>query len=323
MTNKATKPHSFGRGDRNLILVTGSAGLIGSAIVARLCEHGVAVREFDKVSHAAQDVRDTAALHAALEGVTGIVHLAAVSRVAWAERDPELTEAVNIAPLRQIAGRLRGMASRREAPPWLIFASSREVYGESAELPVREAAACSPRNVYARSKVAGEEIVTSLAREGFVANICRFSNVYGSTTDHADRVVPAFARAAALGGTLRMDGPDCLFDFTHIDDVARGLHAAVDLAVAGDRFDPVHFVTGNPCSLRELADYARRAARSPVTLSTVAARTFDVARFYGDPARASELLDWRATITIEQGMQRLIAEFADAASEIGEEARLA
>jgi nucleoside-diphosphate-sugar epimerase len=225
--------------------------------------------------------------------------------------------------LRQIAGHLRGMAFRSEAAPWLIFASSREVYGQSAEFPVREVAGYSPRNVYARSKVAGEEIVASLAQEGFVASICRFSNVYGSTTDHADRVVPAFAKAAALGGTLRMDGPDCLFDFTHIDDVARGLHAAVDLAVAGERFDPVHFVTGNPCSLRELADYARDAARSPVTLSTTAARTFDVARFYGDPTRASELLGWRATINVEQGMKRLVAEFADAASEIGEQARLA
>lgn len=258
-----------------MILVTGLAGLIGSAIVTRLRDHGVSVREFDNAAHAAQDVRDTAALHAALDDVIGIVHLAAVSRVVWAERDPELH------------------------------------------------AAPSPRNVYARSKVAGEEIVARLAQEGFVANICRFSNVYGSTADHADRVVTAFATAEALGGTLRMNGPDCLFDFTHIDDVARGLHAAIDLAAAGERFDPVHFVTGNPCSLRELADYARDAARSPVTLSTAAARTFDVARFYGDPTRASELLDWRANIAIEQGMQRLVAEFADPASEIGAQARLA
>jgi nucleoside-diphosphate-sugar epimerase len=297
--------------------------LIGSAIVARLREQGIAVREFDKATHAAQDVRDTTALHAALDGVTGIVHLAAVSRVVWAERDPELTEAVNLAPLRQIAGRLRGMAARNENAPWLIFASSREVYGDCAQLPVREDARCSPRNVYARSKVSGETLVASLAQEGFVANICRFSNVYGSIADHPDRVVPAFARAAALGGGLRMDGPECLFDFTHVDDVARGLHAMIDLTAAGSRFDPVHFVTGNPCSLRELADYARAAARSPITLSIAAPRTFDVARFYGDPSRASELLGWRLTINIEQGMQRLIAEFAEAGCEAHDQARLA
>lgn len=296
-----------------MILVTGSAGLIGSAIVKRLRAQGLLVREFDQAIDAAQDVRDPAALSAALSDVEGIVHLAAVSRVVWAERDPDLTEAVNVAPLRQICGHLRAHAGAGIASPWLIFASSREVYGESARLPVDETATCRPRNVYARSKVAGEELVAALARDGFVANICRFSNVYGSIDDHVDRVVPAFARAAALGGTIRMDGPDCVFDFTHVDDVARGLEKTIEATAAGRRLDRIHFVTGRPCSLRELADLARGHARAPVTIVTAPARTYDVARFYGDPARAHRLLGWRAELSVEQGLSRLIDAFADAA----------
>lgn len=294
-----------------MILVTGSAGLIGSGIVKALRADGLEVREFDFAANSAQDVRDTAALQEALEGVSGIVHLAAVSRVVWAERDPKLTEAVNVTPLLQIARHIRSLAAAGGRPPWLVFASSREVYGECAQLPVREESGCSPRNVYARSKVAGEELVASIGSEGFIANVCRFSNVYGSTADHVDRVVPAFARAAATGGSIRIEGPDCVFDFTHVDDVVRGLNLAIRMTAAGERFDPVHFVTGRPCSLRELADLAHAYAHAPVAFLIAPARTYDVARFYGDPARAHRLLGWRAEIQIEQGMPRLIDDFRD------------
>ena len=51
----------------------------------------------------------------------------------------------------------------------------------------------------------------------------RLSNVYGSVDDHEDRVVPAFARAAAFGDELRVQGEENTFDFTYIDDVARGI----------------------------------------------------------------------------------------------------
>lgn len=304
-----------------MILVTGSAGLIGSAVVERLRSDGLDVREFDVAADAAQDVRDAAALDRALAGVSGIVHLAAVSRVVWAERDPEWTEAVNLVPLRQIAAHMRNAAARGGRSPWLIFASSREVYGDCARRPVREDAAFSPRNVYARSKVAGEECVAGLARDGFIANVCRFSNVYGSIADHADRVVPAFARAAATGGTIRMDGPDCEFDFTHVDDVVRGLGSAIEATAAGQQFDPVHFVTGRPCTLGELADLALAGARAPVTLATAPARTFDVARFCGDPARAQQLFGWRAEVPIEQGIRRLIDDFAGALPEAQPQSR--
>jgi nucleoside-diphosphate-sugar epimerase len=68
-------------------------------------------------------------------------------------------------------------------------------------------------------------------------------------------------------------------------------------------------------------DKAKHAAED--VRDVAAPRTFDVARFYGDPSRAGELLGWRTTINIEQGMQRLIAEFAEAECQAHDQARLA
>jgi nucleoside-diphosphate-sugar epimerase len=288
-----------------MILITGSRGLIGSAIGDRLRLAGHSVRSFDLADDAGQDIRDREALAAALTGVTGVVHLAAVSRVVWAQRDPERTWTTNVAAFQALMGLIRESSN----PPWIVFASSREVYGEPANLPVDETAPLRPMNVYARSKVAGEALVEGAAAEGLAANVARFSNVYGSILDHPDRVVPAFARAAATGGAVRLEGADHMFDFTHVDDVSRGLHRLVDATIAGQRLDPIHFVTGHGTTLRDLANIALAASEGAVTCELHAPRSYDVARFTGDPGRAKDMLGWTAEIGIAEGFEQLTDAF--------------
>jgi nucleoside-diphosphate-sugar epimerase len=288
-----------------MILVTGSAGLIGRAFCRRLREQQIPLREFDMSRSPLEDTRRVDSLVKAVDGIEGVVHLAAVSRVVWAEQSPDLTEAVNVAALHSVLACVAQKARR----PWVIFASSREVYGEPSVLPVVENTALAPLNVYARSKVAGETAMQNARNAGILANIVRFSNVYGSVSDHHDRVIPAFARAAAYGGTLRLDGAENMFDFTHVDDVADGLFRHVEVTRGGEALPPVHFVTGQATTLHEVAEIATRLAHSPVRITHAPSRNYDVARFVGDPARACALLGWRAKIAIEPGFARLTGEF--------------
>lgn len=75
------------------ILVTGSEGLIGTQLSLSLEKMGMAVQHFDiKFPKKHKDyggVLDLDCLHEKLKNCTGIVHLAAVSRVVWGEKDPE------------------------------------------------------------------------------------------------------------------------------------------------------------------------------------------------------------------------------------------
>ena len=80
-------------------------------------------------------------------------------------------------------------------------------------LPVSETVPLLPLNVYAKSKIAAEQSVEQYRAQGLQTAVLRFSNVYGSIHDYADRVIPAFCRAAAFGGTIRIDGSDNIFDF--------------------------------------------------------------------------------------------------------------
>jgi nucleoside-diphosphate-sugar epimerase len=287
-----------------IILVTGAAGLIGRAVSPVLRAAGAVVIPFDLRSEPARDVTDAVALRDALREVDGIIHLAAVSRVVDGERDPDRCRRTNVEATRAL---LR-LALEQARVPWFIQASSREVYGQQERMPVPEDAPLSPRNVYAESKVAGEQLAGEARSRGMATAVVRFSNVFGDTLDHADRVVPAFAHAAALGRALRVDGSACTFDFTHVSDVADGLTRVVRLLCDGERtLPPIHFVAGRQTSLGELAALAM--AHGAAARHEAPARSFDVHRFCGDPGRAEALLGWRAMMTLEQGFARLVADF--------------
>jgi nucleoside-diphosphate-sugar epimerase len=286
------------------VLVTGSRGLIGSALVRRLRAAGWDVSSFDIAD--GQDVADAGAVAAAMDGCEGVVHLAAVSRVVWGEQDPARCRMVNVNGTRNVLA----AASRPRRPPWVLAASSREVYGQADSFPVGEAAELRPLNCYARSKVAAEDLVAASRDSGLRASVIRFSSVYGEVADHADRVAPAFARLAALGGTLRIDGTETTLDFTHVDDVAAALMTAVEMLAAGTGPLPtLHLVSGRGTSLPELAGIAIGAAgQGQVTRAP--SRSYDVRSFIGDPARAEQVLGWRAAIALEDGLADLVKRFA-------------
>lgn len=290
------------------VLVTGGEGLVGTPLCRRLlaCGHDISVLDTRAVDPRSRgDVRDTVRLRTSLEGCDGVVHLAAVSRVVLAEREPVLCEATNVDALRTLIQ--LSLASVRR--PWIVFASSREVYGQADRLPVVEDTPLAPVNVYGRSKVAGEQLC-ALAREaGLRTAIARLSNVYGSVHDHADRVVPAFVRAALAGRSLRLDGAESTFDFTHVDDAADGIARMVDALARERRLPPIHFTTGVATSLEALAAMVIRTCGASAVTELAPARRFDVATFVGDPGRAESILGWRATTPLQAGIARLASDF--------------
>jgi len=289
------------------ILITGSSGLIGSALAEALSTLGHEVRYFDLRRDPAEDVRIAHSVNEACRDVEGVVHLAALSRVVWAHRDPLLCTDVNVGGVRNLCSAVRSM----QPAPWVLFASSREVYGQQDELPVREDAELRPCNNYARSKALGEEMVTALRDHGVVTAVARFSNVYGSTADHPDRVVPAFARAAAHGGRVYVEGAANVLDFTCVSDVTRGVLSMVELLTKRQLLPPIHFTTGRGFSLGDLAKLATRHCATELEAHPANPRSYDVSRFVGSTARAREILGWSHLVSIEQGFASLVRAFKD------------
>jgi len=135
--------------------ITGSEGLVGRSLWSCLealghTPCGIDLRGNNLGRRQRGDVRDPRHLYHFLEGLDGVIHLAAVSRILAAEKDPATCWTTNV---HGTACLLTCVAESRPKP-WVVVASSREVYGLADFVPVAEDTPLRPVNHYGRSKVA-------------------------------------------------------------------------------------------------------------------------------------------------------------------------
>ncbi|AVP87927.1 NAD-dependent epimerase/dehydratase [Candidatus Phycorickettsia trachydisci] len=285
------------------ILVTGSAGLIGSALTQKLRSNGYEVIDCDirfvnnPLSFFSEEIRPV------LNKCTGIIHLAAIARVIHGEQYPELCKQVNVDGTKKFLKFYEKLSHK----PWLIYGSSREVYGNQDNLPVVESANFNPVNVYAKGKVEIENAVKALGTQGFNTLILRFSNVYGGLLDHNDRVIPALCINALNNDTIRIDGKECVFDFTYIEDVVEGILLTVKKMRNLQKIElPIHFTGCRGCSLEELVKIILKITDSKSSIDYRLPRNFDVTSFYGDFSNAQKLLGWKPKHSLEEGIEKFV-----------------
>lgn len=216
------------------ILVTGSNGTIGTALCEALMEMGYKVEGIDikqnnwseKVDRitAISDLRDRNCFSKLPGDFDMIIHLAANARVYNLVVNPGLARD-NFEILFNILE-----FSRLKNIDRFIFASSREVYGNSGKVfhNEEEAYVKNCESPYTATKIGGEALVHSYHQcydIDFV--ILRFSNVYGKYDD-SDRVIPAFIETAKQNKDLIVFGEDKLLDFTYIDDCVDGIIKSIE-----------------------------------------------------------------------------------------------
>ncbi len=138
------------------ILITGSKGLIGTALKYTLRSLGFEIlgvdNQFDHDHPEYGDILSTSCLFSAAKNVEGIVHLAAISRVIFAEKNPDLCWKTNVEGTKNVLD--AAISSTKK--PWILYASSREVYGQQKKLPVAECAPLNSVNIYGESKIEAE-----------------------------------------------------------------------------------------------------------------------------------------------------------------------
>jgi nucleoside-diphosphate-sugar epimerase len=282
------------------ILLTGSSGFIGTAIKQLLEEQDIEVVPFDIKDNPLDDVRDFLVLQSKVMGTDGIVHLAAVSRVKIAQENPLECVKTNVGGIINVLESARTLKSEEEHP-WVIFGSSREVYGEPVELPVIETSNRKAINVYGVSKLSGEELCKVYAKHyGLKTRVLRFSNVYTGVNDHLDRVIPKFILRAFNKEDLVINGSgEEIFDFTYITDTIRGIWGCIqEIERNLHLYDDFNISTGVPISLRDLAEIIIEKTKSSSRVNYIKSRSYDVNKFYANPGKARKILEFSTKITL-------------------------
>lgn len=298
------------------ILVTGSSGLIGSATCPILEQQGFDIIKLDIRSEPKKlkkpdfgNLLNQKELSRAMEGVEGIIHLAAVSRVIDAERNPQLCFETNVKGFKNLLTH----AMRMSKKPWILFASSREIYGEPEFFPVNEEHSLQPINYYGKCKLAAETMLQEAESEGISSVVLRLSNVYGSVYDYPTRVIPAFLTGALKQTPLRLDFPEHIFDFTHVNDVAAGIVKAthaLSLEQIG-RSTTFNLSPGKGTSLIQLINYIGKITGKSVQTIAGEKRKYDVSHYVGDSTKIRNKLGFKCKIDIEEGLKLLHSEYLE------------
>lgn len=299
------------------ILVTGGCGYIGSATARLLQKSGhevFVVDDFSEGHHAAWDgpvaefdLRDGAAVHAfaGQHSFDGIVHFAARAYIG---------ESVG-APLRYWHANLVPVIHLCEAFPNLpfVFSSTCATYGEPDVDLLSEKLEPRPVNPYGATKLAAERLLSdrSEANQGrYVA--LRYFNAAGAEADgvHGEHHEPEphlIPRAvlSAMGvlqeemAVFGMDWPTpdgtCVRDYIHIEDLADAHVRALESLFAGGPSDVFNLGTGRGYSVLEVIQAVEAATGQKVPWKPAERRPGDPARLVADPAKAHEILGWKAT----------------------------
>jgi len=293
------------------ILVTGGNGFIGSHLCEKLVSEGYCITSLDhnfndnsknvECDKIKVDITNLESAKNEIKNSDIIIHLASISRVDPCQAEPIRCYEVNVLAVLKIIELVKKSKTK------IIFGSSREVYGEAKKIPVEESHEKNPLTVYGSSKLAAEQLLKTYRKlYGLDFVTLRFANVYGSTRDLPDRVIPRFIELARKGESFIINGGEQVVDFTFIDDVIDGISKLIakissDSNVIGEDYN---FATRTGTSVKDLAPIVKKIFNSNSKLVFKDKRDYDVQNFVGDYTKAKNAFSFEPKNSLFEGLEK-------------------
>ena len=309
------------------VLVTGGAGYIGSHTVVELMGRGHDVCIYDNFHNSSPIVLDRirSLTNGALELVEGdirdrdvlqdafasarpdaVIHFAGRKAVGESEANPLDYYDTNVGGTLNLLRVMQDLGCGK-----LIFSSSATVYGEPEYLPYDEDHPCAPTNVYGRTKLLAENLITDWARDGRSAALLRYFNPVGAhasgmigedPSGEPGNLVPYVAQVAigrreavaVFGEDYETADGTGERDYIHVTDLARAHVASLDWLADAEGARRFNIGTGHAASVREVIAAFSRAVGADIPTKIAPRRAGDIAQMRADPSRAERELGWKA-----------------------------
>tara|TARA_E500000331_G_scaffold351317_1_gene397729 strand:+ start:382 stop:1350 length:969 start_codon:yes stop_codon:yes gene_type:complete len=308
------------------ILVIGGSGFIGSHVVSELLKTNVKeVLIYDNFSRGkiqnikknleddrckiypnGGDIRDIDLLNDAMNGVDGVIHLAAMWLLHCKDY-PRTAFHVNIEGTFNVLEACVKNNIKR-----LIYSSSASVYGDAVETPMTENHPFNNRNFYGATKIAGEAICKAFHdRYGLSYVGLRYMNVYGPYQDQTAAytgVIPIMLNKIDTNEqpVINGDGSQA-YDFIDAEDAGRCNVLALESNIS-DEFYNVG--TGVQTSIKELCDTILEIKNSNLVVKYNPYNEDDARQMVqnriGDPKKAEKDLGFKYRYDLKSGLRRLV-----------------
>ena len=326
------------------VLVTGTAGFIGSHVAVRLLARGDEVVGLDNLSdyydvnlkkarlarfqdepgytHVHADLADRAAIERlfAEHRPQRVVHLAAQAGVRYAAENPHVYVDSNVTGFLHV---LEGC--RQHGVEHLVFASTSSVYGANTDMPFSEHQSTEhPLTLYAATKKANEMMAHSYAHlYGIPVTGLRFFTVYGPW-GRPDMALFLFTRAILAGEPIKVfNNGQHRRSFTYIDDIVEGVVRVLDQVPgidegwSGDAPDPGRsgvapyriFNIGNeqPVELLRYIEVLEECLGRKAQMELLPLQTGDVPDTEADVSALADAVWHRPRVAVEEGVAAFVA----------------
>jgi UDP-glucose 4-epimerase len=304
------------------VLITGGAGLIGSHITDQLVrENNPEIVVFDNfvrgrrenlawamangnVKIVEGDIRDPKHLHAVMQGIDLVFHMAAI-RITQCAEEPRLAlEVLADGTFNVLEAAVANKVSK------VVAASSASIYGLADEFPTMEKHhPYNNRTLYGAAKVFNEGLLRSFSdMYGLNYVALRYFNVYGPRMDiygaYTEVLIRWMERIAAGQPPLILGAGSQTMDFIYVEDIAR---ANILAAKSGVKDDVFNVASGVETSLDGLAASLLKVMGSNLKPEYGPARKVNaVPRRLAETQNAKNKIGFAAQVNLEEGLRRLV-----------------
>ena len=298
---------------KQIAVVTGGAGFIGSHMVDLLLAEGFFVHIIDNFSGGherniehfkdkgfirvwSMDIRDLKVDHEAFKDCKYVFHFAGVGDIVPSISDPKEYMEVNVLGTTRVLE-----CARRANIKKLVYASSSSCYG-LAETPTNEEHDINPMYPYALSKYQGEQAAFHWGKVyGLNVNSVCIFNAYGPrvrTTGAYGAVFGVFLKQFLEGEPLTIVGDGSQQrDFVYVKDVVRAFYLAAKTKISHQRYN---LGAGKPQSIKYLAEMIGG------NIEFIPKRNGEPDCTFADITKIKTELGWEAEVTFEEGVKIML-----------------